>query len=265
MRVFLFLIPVALMAQTPAAKSTTPAAASAAKSKSTTATKSTAATKSTVATKSTAAKAAPASSAALTTDEQKEVYAVGLMIARSLKQFDFSPAETEIVKRALSDGAAGKPAVDLATWGPKTNVLAKERETRVVARQKAASKVYLDQAAAEPGAVKTPSGLVYRDLTPGTGASPKATDTVQVNYRGTLIDGTEFDSSYKNKAPFTTPLNRVIGCWTEGVQRMKVGGKAKLVCPSDLAYGDGGQASIPGGAALIFEVELLQINPSAAK
>ncbi|HEX4275537.1 MAG TPA: FKBP-type peptidyl-prolyl cis-trans isomerase [Bryobacteraceae bacterium] len=120
---------------------------------------------------------------------------------------------------------------------------------------------YLEKAAKEPGAVKTESGLVYRELRPGSGPSPKASDTVKVNYRGTLTDGTEFDSSYKRNEPISFPLRGVIPCWTEGVQRMKVGGKSQLVCPSAIAYGDAGSPpAIPGGATLIFEVELLAIN-----
>jgi FKBP-type peptidyl-prolyl cis-trans isomerase FkpA len=122
------------------------------------------------------------------------------------------------------------------------------------------SKAFLDQAAAEPGAVKTASGLVYRVITAGSGASPKATDTVKVHYRGTLTNGKEFDSSYGH-APAEFPLNRVIPCWTEGVQLMKVGGKSRLVCPSNIAYGDAGAPpDIPGGATLVFEIELLGIS-----
>ena len=122
-------------------------------------------------------------------------------------------------------------------------------------------KAYLDKAAAQPGAVRTPSGLVYRDLRAGSGGSPNASDTVTVNYRGTLVDGTEFDSSYKRNQPAQFPLNQVIPCWTEGVQKMKVGGKSELVCPSSIAYGDQGQPpDIPGGATLIFEIELLGIG-----
>jgi FKBP-type peptidyl-prolyl cis-trans isomerase FkpA len=122
---------------------------------------------------------------------------------------------------------------------------------------------FLDKAAAEPGAVKTASGLVYHEITPGNGVSPKATDTVKVHYRGTLIDGTEFDSSYKRNEPAEFPLNRVIPCWTEGVQKMKVGGKARLVCPASIAYGDAGSPPvIPGGATLVFEIELLGVTPS---
>ncbi|HUA87145.1 MAG TPA: FKBP-type peptidyl-prolyl cis-trans isomerase [Bryobacteraceae bacterium] len=120
---------------------------------------------------------------------------------------------------------------------------------------------FLDKAAAEPGAIRTPSGLVYKDLRPGNGPSPRPTDVVTVNYRGTLTDGTEFDSSYKRNQPAQFPLSQVIPCWTEGLQRMKVGGKAQLVCPSNIAYGDAGSPPvIPGGATLVFEVELLRIG-----
>ena len=205
----------------------------------------------------------PAGPAALTTDDDKTIYALGLQMYKSLGQFDLSPAELEILKRALTDAAANKPALDGATWMPKVAALAGVRGPRVAEREKTASKAYLAKCAAEPGAVKTESGLVYRQLRPGTGASPKASDTVKVNYRGTLINGTEFDSSYKRNEPAQFPLSGVIKCWTEGVQKMKVGGKAQLVCPSDLAYGDRGNPSIPGGATLIFEIELLDIVAGA--
>jgi FKBP-type peptidyl-prolyl cis-trans isomerase FkpA len=119
----------------------------------------------------------------------------------------------------------------------------------------------ISKAAAEKGAVKTDSGMVYRALTEGKGASPKATDTVQVHYRGTFPDGKEFDSSYKRGQPTEFPLNRVIKCWTQGVQMMKVGGKAKLTCPPSLAYGEKGAGGvIPPNATLQFEVELIAIK-----
>jgi FKBP-type peptidyl-prolyl cis-trans isomerase FkpA len=115
----------------------------------------------------------------------------------------------------------------------------------------------------EKGAVRTDSGLVYRMLTEGKGPSPAAGDTVRVHYRGTLTDGKEFDSSYKRGQPAVFPLNGVIKCWTEGVQKIKVGGKAKLTCPANLAYGDRevGGGLIPANSVLVFEVELLGIVP----
>ncbi|MDE2396928.1 MAG: FKBP-type peptidyl-prolyl cis-trans isomerase [Burkholderiales bacterium] len=120
----------------------------------------------------------------------------------------------------------------------------------------------LARAAAEKGAVVTPSGLVYRSLKDGSGPSPKASDTVEVNYRGTFPDGREFDSSYSRHQSASFPLDRVIPCWTEGVQRMKVGGKASLACPASIAYGarGAGNGLIPPNATLLFEVELLAIR-----
>jgi FKBP-type peptidyl-prolyl cis-trans isomerase FkpA len=201
------------------------------------------------------------------TEEQKTIYALGLSIAQSLKQFDLSPAELEIVKKGLTDGNGGKPAVDIQTYGPKIQPLATSRAAAAAVKEKANAGAFLAKAGTEPGAVKTPSGLVYSVIKAGTGASPKPTDTVSVNYRGTLTNGTEFDSSYKRGQPTQFPLNGVIKCWTEGVGKMKVGGKSKLVCPSDIAYGDQGQpqAGIAGGATLIFEVELLAIVPAGTK
>lgn len=115
--------------------------------------------------------------------------------------------------------------------------------------------------AQEAGAVVTASGLVYRSLKDGSGASPTASDKVKVHYRGTFLDGKEFDSSYKRNAPATFPLNRVIPCWTEGMQKIKVGGKATLTCPPATAYGErGAGAAVPPNATLTFEVELLAIE-----
>jgi len=120
--------------------------------------------------------------------------------------------------------------------------------------------------AAQPASAATATppaaGLIFRSLREGTGARPTAADTVQVHYRGTLTNGTEFDSSYQRNAPASFPLSRVIRCWTEGVQRMKVGGKAQLTCPPHLAYGQRGAGGvIPPNATLLFEIELLAVNP----
>lgn len=192
-------------------------------------------------------------------DDQKIIYALGLSMYGSIAPFELSPEELNVLKRALSDAAGGKPAINLSEWGPKIQSWAQARGAQVVQREKAASSAYIEKAAAKPGAIKTESGLVYREVRPGSGASPRATDSVTVNYRGTLVNGTEFDRS---NAPAQFTLSGVIPCWTEGLQKMKVGGKAVLVCPSNLAYRDAGRPSIPGGAALIFDIELLGINGS---
>jgi FKBP-type peptidyl-prolyl cis-trans isomerase FkpA len=265
MRVLIVLLPALALAQTPPA--TPPAKKPAA---ATAPAKAPAATSAPKPAATTAGRGAPGRGAAtpapkpappppLTTDEQKTIYAVGLSLGRSLTVFSLTPSEVELVKRAIGDSVAGKPEVELSEWGPKINSLMSSRTAATAEKEKAASAVYLAKAAAEPGAFKTESGLVYREMKVGTGESPKATDTVKVHYRGTLVNGTEFDSSYKRNEPAQFALNGVIKCWTEGVQRMKVGGKSMLVCPSDLAYGDQGRPSIPGGATLIFEIELLDI------
>ncbi|MEP6961185.1 MAG: FKBP-type peptidyl-prolyl cis-trans isomerase [Acidobacteriota bacterium] len=203
-----------------------------------------------------------ASPVKLTTDEQKTIYAVGLSMSRQLTSFfDLTPAEVEIVRQALNDAANNKPAITLSEWEPKIEGLAKSRSAAIPDKEKARGKAYQDTAAKEKGAVRTPTGLVYRELKAGTGASPKPTDKVKVNYRGALINGLEFDASAKHGGPAEFPLNGVIPCWTEGVQKMKVGGKSQLVCPSDIAYRDqGSPPNIPGGATLVFEVELIAVN-----
>ena len=199
------------------------------------------------------------------TDDDKTLYAVGLVLSKSLRDFDLSPSELEVVRRAIADAYAGKPAIDLEEWGPKIQALANLRGERVVAREKQAGAAYLTRAATGDKAVKTDSGLVYVETTAGTGASPAASERVKVQYRGTLINGTEFDSSYARNEPAEFALSGVIRCWTEGVQHMKVGGKARLVCPSDLAYGDRGNDDIPGGAVLVFDIELLEIVSSSPR
>ena len=125
-----------------------------------------------------------------------------------------------------------------------------------------ASQAYIEQQAKVEGAVRTASGIIIREINPGTGANPTAQDTVRVHYHGTLRDGSVFDSSVARGQPATFRLNQVIPCWTEGVQHIRVGGKTRLTCPQDLAYGAQGRPGIPGNAALTFEVELLEIVPN---
>jgi FKBP-type peptidyl-prolyl cis-trans isomerase FkpA len=197
----------------------------------------------------------------LQTDDQKVLYALGVMLGRNVANLNISPAELELVKRGLGDGATGKkPAVELEQFAPKIQAFAQSRAAAQAVAEKGKAQAFRDAAAKEAGAVTSNSGLVFTSLKAGTGKSPSPSDTVKVHYRGTLTDGTEFDSSYKRGQPIEFPLNGVIPCWTEGVQKMKVGEKAKLVCPSEIAYGDrGSPPAIPGGATLVFEVELLDI------
>lgn len=194
------------------------------------------------------------------TDEQKTLYAVGLIVARQLSVFNLTPAELEIVKQGIMDSSTGKkPEVDIAAYNEKVQDLARARRKAQGEKLAAANKDFLAQAATEKGAVKTGSGLIYQSLSEGTGPVPEPKDTVKVNYRGTLPDGKEFDSSYKRGKPFEFKLESVIKCWSEGVQKMKVGGKAKLICPPEIAYGDTGAGDlILPGATLVFEVELLE-------
>jgi FKBP-type peptidyl-prolyl cis-trans isomerase FkpA len=197
----------------------------------------------------------------LESDEDKTLYTLGVMLGQNIRGFGLTAAELEIVAAGVSDAALGNtPKVDVAAFGPRVQALASERNTARAAAEKEASADYVYEMAQSPGAERSASGMVYIPVTAGTGASPKATDTVNVHYHGTLRDGTVFDSSVERGEPISFPLNGVIPCWTEGLQKMKVGGKAKLVCPSDTAYGDAGQGPIPGGAALVFEVELLGIE-----
>ena len=207
--------------------------------------------------------AAPAASAAPEpkTEEQKTMYAIGLALSQGLAPFGLTEAELELVLSGLTDGVLNREKkADLQTYGPKIQELQRARASLVAANEKKTGQAFLDKAAAEKGATKTTSGLVITTLKAGTGESPKATDKVKVHYHGTLIDGTVFDSSVQRKEPATFTLNQVIPCWTEGVQRMKVGGKSRLVCPSEIAYGERGAGGrIRPGATLVFEVELLEI------
>jgi FKBP-type peptidyl-prolyl cis-trans isomerase FkpA len=198
---------------------------------------------------------------ALGTEDEKTAYAAGLMLGRNLAPLNLSPAELEAAKLGLADAASGRPPqVDSQTYGPKIQALLQSRAAGRAGAEKEKGKPFLESAAKEQGAQKTSTGLVIKTTQPGKGESPKASDTVRVHYRGTLIDGTEFDSSIKRGQPAEFQLSGVVPCWTEGVQKMKVGEKARLVCPSEIAYGDqGSPPTIPGGATLVFEVELLDI------
>jgi FKBP-type peptidyl-prolyl cis-trans isomerase FkpA len=200
--------------------------------------------------------------AAEMTEQQKTLYALGQVLARQAGVFSLTRAELDPVQKGFRDGVLGaKSAVDMSVYGPKIQALAEARQAAAAKKSSAAGRELLAKAASAKGAVKAPSGLVYVSLREGKGTQPASTDTVSVHYRGTLPDGTEFDSSYKRKEPTEFPLNGVIPCWTEGVQMMKVGGKARLTCPPEIAYGERGAGGvIPPNATLTFEVELISVK-----
>lgn len=204
--------------------------------------------------------------AAPKTDDEKVFYALGLDIAKNVDVFSMSPTELEFVKAGLSDGVTKQKAkVELDTIRPKIFEMARKRQDARSATEKQRGKDIVDKAAKESGAERLPSGMVVKMVRPGTGESPAETDTVKVNYEGRLVDGTVFDSSYKRNQPASFPLRGVVKCWTEGMQKMKVGSKAQLTCPAELAYGDQGRPpTIPGGATLIFDIELLEVTHPAA-
>src|ERR671930_382445 len=196
------------------------------------------------------------------TDDDKTLYAIGAVVAKQLSIFNFTAADLTQVKRGFDDALAGKKlTVEPEAYQQKIKQLAEARMKVTEDKLKAKQSAFYEQAAKEKGAQKTASGLVYIPQKEGSGASPKETDTVKVHYTGTLVDGKVFDSSVKRGEPAEFPLNQVIKCWTEGLQKMKVGGKAKLVCPASIAYGDQGRPGvIPGGATLVFDVELLDVK-----
>jgi FKBP-type peptidyl-prolyl cis-trans isomerase FkpA len=207
---------------------------------------------------------APVNAAELKTEEDKTLYALGSALGRNIASFDLTEAELEKVKAGITDAALHKDAkLEVASYFPKIQELQNTRVAAASALEKKAGDEFLIKAASEKGAEKTASGLVYSVITEGTGPSPQATDTVKVHYHGTLTNGKVFDSSVDRKQPATFPLNGVIPCWTEGVQKMKVGGKSRLVCPASIAYGDrGAPPDIKPGATLVFEVQLLDIQKS---
>ncbi len=208
--------------------------------------------------------------------DSQTLYGVGLAIARSLEVFALSPTEVDQVVKGLRDGVAGKGKLpfdqklqssinDLArARAPKAQEKAAARDKVLAAKEKEAGAPYLAKMAKDPAAKKTASGAIVIPEKEGTGAAPKETDKVKVNYTGTLVNGSVFDSS-QGRGPAEFPLDKVIKCWTEALQLVKVGGKAKVVCPSAIAYGERGNPPvIPGNAVLTFEVELLDILPATA-
>ena len=194
-------------------------------------------------------------------DDEKAFYAIGTSMARQLESLKpISAREMDLLIDGMKDVVNGEPlAVEQQEGANFVRTLVTARQKVALENEKAAAADFAKSEGAKSGAKTTESGLVYTEVKAGSGAQPKATDKVRVHYHGTLRDGSVFDSSVDRGQPAEFPLNRVIPCWTEGVAMMKVGGKSNLVCPASIAYGDQGRPGIPGGAALKFEVELIEI------
>lgn len=195
-------------------------------------------------------------------EDDKTFYFLGVAMEGSLKAFSLSKEELALVLQGLNDAYAGKPMkLDQQVYNQKLTMLSQERMAATARAEKVEADKFVAAAAAKKGAVTTDSGLIYIEEAAGTGDSPSKTATVKVHYHGTLRDGTVFDSSVERGQPMEFPLNRVIPCWTEGVAMMKPGGKATLVCPPEIAYGErGSPPRIPGNSALQFEVELIEVK-----
>jgi FKBP-type peptidyl-prolyl cis-trans isomerase FkpA len=205
--------------------------------------------------------ALPALAADPKTEDEKTLYAIGLVMSQNLAPLGLNDGELAVVMSGISDGALKKPPkVKLDEYGPKIQGLAQARAAKVAEAEVARGKAYVESEGKKKGSKKTKSGAIYQETKAGSGPSPGPTDTVKVHYKGTLLDGKVFDSSIDRGEPIDFPLDGVIPCWTEGVGMMKKGGKARLVCPAELAYGDRGAApDILPGSTLVFEVELLDI------
>lgn len=194
------------------------------------------------------------------TEDQKILNALGQALAQSVGDAGLSAEELVFVQRGLSDAVLGQDAlVELPEYGPKIQDFMNARAAGAAEDELALANAFVEEQARLEGAERTESGIIIQEVTAGTGPRPTAEDTVQVHYHGTLRDGTVFDSSVDRNEPATFALAGVIPCWTEGLQQISVGGKSRLVCPPDLAYGPQGPPGIPGNSALVFEVELLEI------
>jgi len=193
------------------------------------------------------------------TEDQKTLYAIGAAMSRSTERLELTEDEVKELLRGLQDGLSGKELGNPEEFGPEFEAFMNTRMEEVSKREKAASTEFLEKAAAEQGATKEASGLVYLEQTAGKGDSPKPDDMVEVHYTGTLRDGTVFDSSRERGATETIQLARTMECWKQAVPKMKPGGRAIVTCPADIAFGDRGSEMVKPGAALRFDIELVKV------
>ena len=202
----------------------------------------------------------------LESDDDKTFYAMGYMLGGNLQRLNLSDKELAALYKGIAMASKNeKSEVDMAKFQNRIQEVFKSRMDKVAAKEKDSGKAFLEKFVKDESATKTESGLAYKVIKEGAGATPGAEDVVEVHYHGTLTDGTVFDSSVERGKTISFPLNRVIKGWTEGLQTMKEGGKTKFVIPAELAYGEAGAPpKIPGGATLVFEVELFKVTKAAA-
>jgi len=204
-------------------------------------------------------------------DEKSKVsYALGMNFGKGARQNDIEVDESAFLQ-GLHDGRNGTAILSdtelkqvLSEFQHTMQAKAQKKRAELAAKNKADGEAFLNNNKSAPGVITLTNGLQYKVITEGSGPIPSATDSVKVNYRGTLLDGTEFDSSYKRGQPAQFAVGGVIKGWTQALEQMKVGSKWQLFIPSDLAYGEQGSRSIPPNSTLIFEVELLSAQAPAA-
>ena len=197
----------------------------------------------------------------LTTDSQKILYLIGAFLGRSVSSLDLGEAELALVQQGLSDAASGRPLrASPETWGPKIPEFTKKRFADVAAAEKKKSAPFFDKEAAQPGTLRQPSGFLFRELAPGSGAGPAPGGKVLVKYTGTLSDGTVFESTARLGRPVVLDLTQVIPCLKDALTLMKVGGRARIVCPGDLGWGEAGHPTlVKPGATVAFDLELVDL------
>ncbi len=197
----------------------------------------------------------------LPTPDARTLYTLGQLISRTLEAFSLSPQELEWVKSGLDDGVLRRmPKVDLAAEAGALPALQESRRSATLQRERIAGAAYLSAALQQPDVQRLPSGLVMQSLAVGAGERPSALDHVSVHYEGKLIDGTVFETSRGRETPATLPVRGVIPCWSEALQTMRVGGRSRVICPAELAYGDrGAPPAVKPGATLVFDIELLGV------
>jgi len=199
----------------------------------------------------------------LETEQDRTLYAFGVMIAARMPKFNPTPQEIDKIVAGLKDGIQGQePRVAMADYAEKMDSFFQQRMAEASATETAAGTRFREEIENQSGAVTSDTGVIYIEIEAGSGAQPVDGDSVKVHYEGTLRDGTVFDSSIARGEPATFQVDGVVPCFSEGLKKMKAGGKARLVCPPEQAYGNRGTPRIPPGATLSFEVQLLEVTGS---